>query len=188
MLLGGNEDQGYMWECPDYFPVNGRDILLFSPQGILPTEYYYHNPHAAGYIVGDVNFDTLKFESKSSFKELDHGFDFYAPQTFEDEKGRRILWAWMGIGDIEPEYSNPTVARGWQHAMALPRQLTFENNKLKQRPLPEYQVLRAKQQAYDLTELTPDSLTSEVYELLLEFEDTPKSLEISLRQDTQMTY
>ena len=188
VLLGGNEDQGYMWECPDYFPVNGRDILLFSPQGILPTEYHYHNPHAAGYIVGDVNFDTLKFESKSSFKELDHGFDFYAPQTFEDEKGRRILWAWMGIGDIEPEYSNPTVARGWQHAMALPRQITFENNKLKQRPLPEYQVLRANQQAYDLTELTPGSLTGEVYELLLEFEDTPKSLEISLRQDTQMTH
>ena len=25
-----------MWECPDYFKLDSKDILLFSPQGIKP--------------------------------------------------------------------------------------------------------------------------------------------------------
>ena len=29
--------------------------------------------------------------------ELDNGFDFYAPQTFIDEYGKRILIGWMGL-------------------------------------------------------------------------------------------
>ena len=31
------------------------------------------------------------------FDELDRGFDFYAPQTMGDPKGRRILVGWMGL-------------------------------------------------------------------------------------------
>ena len=142
IFLEGDEEQGYMWECPDYFNVSGKDILVFSPQGILPTTYNYHNPHAATYLTGQVNWDELKFQVEEDFRELDHGFDFYAPQTFEDDQGRRIMWVWMGIGDTQPEYNNPTIARGWQHAMALPRELNFEDGMLKQRPLVEYQTLR----------------------------------------------
>ena len=25
---------GFMWECPDYFEVDGKEIFMFSPQGI----------------------------------------------------------------------------------------------------------------------------------------------------------
>ena len=25
---------GYMWECPDIFKLNGKDVFMFSPQGI----------------------------------------------------------------------------------------------------------------------------------------------------------
>ena len=32
---------------------------------------------------------------EKAFREWDHGFDFYAPQTFQDGKGRRILIGWM---------------------------------------------------------------------------------------------
>ena len=42
------------------------------------------------------------------FREWDMGFDFYAPQTFEDENGRRILIGWMGISDGDLEYKNLT--------------------------------------------------------------------------------
>ena len=40
---------------------------------------------------------------------VDRGFDFYAPQTFEDQQGRRILIGWMGIPDAD--YTNPTVKK-----------------------------------------------------------------------------
>ena len=178
IFLEGDEEQGYMWECPDYFNVSGKDILVFSPQGILPTTYNYHNPHAATYLTGQVNWDELKFQVEEDFRELDHGFDFYAPQTFEDDQGRRIMWVWMGIGDTQPEYNNPTIARGWQHAMALPRELNFEDGMLKQRPLVEYQTLRGQEQSYSLTELSSDTLRGEVYELLIKFDEGPKDFEL----------
>lgn len=187
-FLSGDEDQGYMWECPDYFNVSGEDVLVFSPQGLLPTQYNYHNPHAVGYFIGEVDWDQLKFDPKSTFKELDHGFDFYAPQTFEDGAGRRIMWSWMGIGDSQPEYTNPTIARGWQHALALPRQLTIEDNQLKQRPLAEYEQLRQNEQSYAINQLTDDALSGEVYELLIEFSNTPNHFDLMLRQDTHLTY
>ena len=188
VFLEGDEDQGYMWECPDYFNVSGKDIAIFSPQGILPTTYNYHNPHAATYLTGQVNWEELKFQVEEDFRELDHGFDFYAPQTFEDDQGRRIMWVWMGIGDTQPEYNNPTIARGWQHAMALPRELSFEDGMLKQRPLVEYQTLRGQEQSYSLTELSADTLRGEVYELLIDFDERPKDFELILRQDTSVTY
>ena len=25
---------GYMWECPDFFTLNGKRVLMFSPQGM----------------------------------------------------------------------------------------------------------------------------------------------------------
>lgn len=188
IFLGGNEEQGFMWECPDYFELDDSQVVLFSPQGLLPTTYSYHNPHTVGYLTGAINWDSYAFEPETDFVELDHGFDFYAPQTFEDESGRRILWAWMGIGDTEPEYSNPTVARGWQHAMALPRELTMEEGILKQRPLPEYQQLRCNKQNYRLDEVTDSTLSGEVYELLIEFDETPSQFELKLRQDTSLSY
>ena len=77
-----------------------------------------------------------------AFTEWDKGFDFYAPQTFTDEQGRRILIGWMGLPDIEGEYSNPTVGDGWQHALTLPREITYEAGRLCQRPVEELKRLR----------------------------------------------
>lgn len=69
------------------------------------------------------------------------GFDFYAPQSFIDESGRRILIGWMGIGDIE--YENPTVAEGWQHTLTVPRELTLDaSGDICQNPVKELTALR----------------------------------------------
>ena len=189
-LLAGEEDQGYMWECPDYFKLEDTDVLIFSPQGILPTTYQYHNPHAATYQLGTVDWeaDKKEFQVEQDFIELDHGFDFYAPQTFEDDQGRRIMWAWMGISDTSPEYTNPTVARGWQHALALPRQLTIEEGQLKQRPLEEYKILRQNEQSLYSEDMDTTSLQGEVYELLIDFDTLPQNFELNLRQDSQLKY
>ena len=108
---------GYMWECPDQFDVDGKVFLGISPQGLEHEEFRYQNVYSSGYF--KKNGDELK-----DFEEFDYGFDFYAPQTFIDKKGNRILIGWMGIGDIP--YSNPTTELGWQHCLTLPRKLSVD--------------------------------------------------------------
>ncbi|MEY8291997.1 sucrose-6-phosphate hydrolase [Carnobacteriaceae bacterium 52-44] len=184
-LLDGNEDQGYMWECPDFFELDDASVLIFSPQGILPEEYKYNNPHVAGYLIGETDWEEVKLKPEETFYEFDRGFDFYAPHTFEDDQGRRIMWSWMGVGDIMPEYTNPTIARGWQHAMALPRELVLENGQIFQRPLDEYKQLRKNEQSRSFSEA--EDLAGEVYELFLEFQ-TSDAFELKLRQDTELIY
>ncbi|GAA3333612.1 hypothetical protein GCM10020331_098330 [Ectobacillus funiculus] len=53
--------EGYMWECPDFFELGGKHVLLFSPQGMAAEGEKYQNLFQTGYIVGDFNYDTLKF-------------------------------------------------------------------------------------------------------------------------------
>lgn len=128
---------GYMWECPDYFKLDSKDILLFSPQGIKPQGDQFRNIYQSGYLIGDLNFDSLSFDH-SEFVELDNGFDFYAPQTFLDENGNRVLIGWMGL----PEINYPTDEEGWAHCLTIPRVLTIENNQLRQRPFKGLERLR----------------------------------------------
>jgi beta-fructofuranosidase len=191
VLLGHIEEMGYMWECPDFFELDGQSVLLFSPQGLLKKEHQFQNVYQTGYFIGETDWDKVAFEPKSTFKDLDYGFDFYAPQTFEDEQGRRILWGWMGIGDTKPEYTNPTTSRGWQHALTLPRQLTIENNELKQRPLPEYKKIRKEEKTFDIQlrgNYQHQELTCEVTELLINLENIEGPFEVQLRQDSLIRY
>lgn len=190
-LFGDDHSLGYMWECPDLFECGETAVLIFSPQGLQAKELEYHNVYQAGYIVGEMDWNKEKFSPKSAFIELDRGFDFYAPQTFEDESGRRILWGWMGIGDTKPEYTNPTITKGWQHAATMPRELIVEAGKLKQLPLSEYESLRQEKVNFDLTldgEFSTSALQGEVYELLIEDIQLEDGFSMLLRQDTRITY
>ncbi len=50
----------------------------------------------------------------------------------------------MGLPDVD--YTNPTVEKGWQHALTLPRKLWFEQNRLYQFPIEE--ILSLEQDLY----------------------------------------
>jgi len=191
VFAGPDQELGYMWECPDYFSLDGEDVLIFSPQGVEPEGYLYQNVYQAGYMLGKLDPSLIQFSSQEKFVELDRGFDFYAPQTFLDEQGRRILWGWMGLPDEDGSITNPTIEQGWQHAMTLPRELSIEQGRLKQRPLPEYKKLRG-QHFEDTFELTDhyqnEQLFGEVYELIVEVERVESELVLHLRQDTVLRY
>lgn len=137
---------GYMWECPDLFDVDGHHLLLVCPQGLETDGIRYENIYQNGWfeVADDLDHDQYVRE----FKELDNGFDFYAPQTFLDDKGRRILIGWMGLPDSP--YGNPTVDHGWQHALSLPRQLHYRKGRLVQFPLEEILALHDRQQKLEL--------------------------------------
>ena len=134
---------GYMWECPDLFELDGEWFLSLSPQGLPRGEYEFQNVYASGYfhVEGDYRTDG----GLEGFTEWDKGFDFYAPQTFQDEQGRRILIGWAGMPDIAGEYDNPTAERGWQHALTVPRQLIRKGGKLLQVPVAELEALRGEE-------------------------------------------
>ncbi|MDD3415439.1 MAG: glycoside hydrolase family 32 protein [Lachnospiraceae bacterium] len=131
---------GYMWECPDYFKIEEKAFLSCSPQGLPHEDYRFQNVYQAGYF--PINEDwKVKPEE---FHEWDVGFDFYAPQTFLDPRGRRILIGWAGIPDAE--YDNePTVINGWQHALTVPRELTVSGDIILQQPVTELKALRTKE-------------------------------------------
>lgn len=127
---------GYMWECPDLFCLDGQWYLAVSPQGIQCQNIY-----GCGYFA--VYGDWRAHCTLGEFHEMDAGFDYYAPQSFVDENGRRIQIGWMGMPDAD--YGNaPTVAHGWQHCFTVPRLLTKgENGTLLQTPVPELDARRS---------------------------------------------
>ena len=81
---------------------------LFVPKVLNQKAISSSNIYQSGYILGKFDIEKLTYEHEN-FVELDNGFDFYAPQTFLDEKDRRVLIGWMGL----PEIEYPTDNEGW---------------------------------------------------------------------------
>ncbi|MDX6153651.1 glycoside hydrolase family 32 protein [Marinococcus sp. PL1-022] len=140
ILAAGRGNMGYMWECPDLFRLDGFDVLVMSPQGVLPEGNKYHNLHQAVFAVGDLDLEKGTFDF-DVFHQLDHGFDFYAPQTTLDGFGRRIVIGWFAMWESDM----PEKEELWAGAMSLPRVLSCEEGLWKCRPLPEMAGLRGEE-------------------------------------------
>jgi beta-fructofuranosidase len=118
-------DTGEMWECPDFFPLGGKHVLLYSAERKVFWE------------VGVFDKGELKFRSETKGM-LDHGY-YYAMKSMVDEKGRRILWGWVE----ESRTAEECLAAGWAGSMALPRVLTLgDDNRLRMDVPPEFASLR----------------------------------------------
>ncbi|MBB6450011.1 beta-fructofuranosidase [Geomicrobium halophilum] len=161
-------DFGFMWECPDYFELGGKGLLLFSPQGLEPEGYHYQNIYQSGYFIGNpLNLTDGSFEHED-FEELDAGFEFYAQQTTLTPDGRRILIGWMGL----PEIHYPTDRYQWAHCLTIPRELAIKNGKLYQQPVHEMEKLRkTKKSVADTIESTTkayEEIKGVCYELKIE--------------------
>jgi sucrose-6-phosphate hydrolase len=172
-------DFGYMWECPDFFELGGKKFLLLCPQGINNQEYKYQNVYQSGYFPIEVDLENKSY-NLDSFYELDYGFDFYAPQTFEDDKGRRILIGWMGMPDAS--YTNPTVESYWQHCLTIPRELKARGNKILQLPIEELKALR--KDSIDIIE--DHSYEENIFEFVSFNKE--REFEIYLRKDVKLIY
>lgn len=131
--ISSDQPFGYMWECPDCIQLNEEYFLITCPQGIQQQGIEYQNENQNGYF--HLN-DTKAYD----YQTLDYGYDFYAPQTFQDENGRTILIGWMGLPDKTPIH--PTVKDGWQMALTLPRELKNINHKIYQYPIDEILSLK----------------------------------------------
>jgi beta-fructofuranosidase len=120
-------DSGEMWECPDFFPLGNKHVLLYSTAGKVLWES------------GELDPKELKFHSQRR-GILDHGA-YYAQKTQLDAHGNRILWGW--IPEKRPE--SELIAAGWAGCMALPRVLSLSpEGELEMTFAPEVQSLRGK--------------------------------------------
>ena len=121
-----------VYECPDYLELDGKELLLSSPQNLPRMGDLYQNVHSGVYMLGKLDFETGRF-AIDKIGEVDSGFDFYAAQTLRLPDGRAILIAWKEMWDR----NYPTQKEGWAGTYTFPRELRVEGDRLVQRPVRE---------------------------------------------------
>ncbi|HEM5969286.1 TPA: glycoside hydrolase family 32 protein [Streptococcus suis] len=129
IFLKGQAHQGHVWECPDYFEVDGQEYLIVSPMRYQKEANDFVNINSNIFVTGHVDWDKKVFVA-DSFKEIDHGHDFYAAQTTEGPEGERVMIAWMHTWG-RPLVTND-LGHKWYGQMTLPRLLKQDENGLKQ--------------------------------------------------------
>lgn len=138
-ILAENDGSlGSMWECPGIFTLDGRTVLLVSPQFVHQSDddrYHCGNDTAA--LIGRWDGPGTPFVRQADMP-LDSGLDFYAPQTLEPPDGRRVLIGWMQNWD----HCYPPQEAPWYGQMSLPRELFWQDGALCQRPVRELDAAR----------------------------------------------
>lgn len=195
-VLTTKEYFGYMWECPDLFAISDRQILSVSPQGLTAQTDRFQNQYQSGYFLlegrhAEKKEDEIQtiYVDSGGFTEWDKGFDFYAPQTFIDQKGRRILIGWAGMPDAE--YTNKeTLQEGWQHCLTFPRELILKENpysgetQIYQKPIDEIMKLHTGE-CIPITQKTTQ-FENECMDLL--FIGLPESFVIVIADGVRLAY
>ena len=129
---------GRMWECPDFFRLDGSSVLLVSPQEMRAEGLEFIEGNVTLCLIGayDGGTDGLRREHTQT---IDYGLDFYAPQTVLTSDGRRVMIAWMQYWnsvDWHPE-GLPFFGQ-----MTVPRELRVRDGRLIQNPVRELDAYR----------------------------------------------
>ena len=119
-----------MWECPDFFELDGKQVLMVGPMEMQARDEF-HNGHCVIALIGSYDPVNHRFV-RENVQLMDEGIDFYATQTLQAPDGRRIMTAWMqawsGISD------QPHGAK-WFGQTICPRELHIRNGRLIQTPI-----------------------------------------------------
>ncbi len=102
LYTGDKSEDGVMFECPDFFALDGKHVLLTS----CGATFWHIGRYA------DHRFTKEKHG-------VTDGGNFYAAKTLVDGKGRRILFGWVTEGRPQEECN----AAGWSGVLSLPRML-----------------------------------------------------------------
>ncbi len=155
---------GTMWECPGFFRLQDRHVLLVSAMGMQGGSRYsvYWSGH----------YENFTFKP-DVLRLLDYGREqFYAPQTFVDQAGRRLMFGWLA----ENRAGDALGAAGWAGIMSLPRVLTLRSDgTLGMSPAPEVWSLRGQGRRWEALQVTPeranwlDGLQGDTLEIQVEF-------------------
>ena len=131
---------GSMWECPDFFSLDGKDVLCVSPMAMMPDGKDFHVGHNTLAIIGSFDWETGVFHQES-MQPIDSGIDFYAPQTMVTPDGRRVMIGWM---QCVPNSKSVPPGVKYFGQLSMPRELFIENGRLCQRPIRELDAYRGE--------------------------------------------
>ncbi len=121
------DDFGWMWECPDFFEIDGKGVMIFSPMGFFNDGNGYDS--VAVCMLSSFDENTGKMELSENYQLFDYGIDLYAPQSTTDEDGNRVVIAWARM----PE-AIITEKGEWCGMMCIPRIVDVKNNHVYIRP------------------------------------------------------
>ncbi|KAF3567565.1 hypothetical protein DY000_02012611 [Brassica cretica] len=151
-----------MWECVDFYPVsktkdkgldtsvNGPDVkhIIKASMDDTRIDHYaigtYYDSNAT-WVPDNPSIDV----GISTGLRYDYG-KFYASKTFYDQhKGRRILWGWIGESDSEAA----DVQKGWSSVQGIPRTVALDTKtgkNLVQWPVKEIESLRLRSKKFHM--------------------------------------
>ena len=131
----GLEHAGTMWECPDFFRLGDRHVLMLS---IIDD-----GRRGAEYIVGSYENGRFRAEGRGTVDAGDH---FYASQSMIDPHGRRLGWGWLREHPEEVAPHHPKRVG----LMSVPRVLSLSDDRqLQSEPAPELEKLRGVHWIHD---------------------------------------
>ena len=144
VLAESRGEWGYMWECPDFFALDGCQVLIVSPQFMRAEGLEFHNGNNSIYFTGDYEKETMTY-TRGDARQVDYGMDFYAPQTVETTDGRRVMIAWLQSWDnfMTPEDMD------WTGLMTIPRELHVKDGSLVQLPVREIENYYTGERSYE---------------------------------------
>ena len=143
VLAESRGEWGYMWECPDFYPMGDQYVLMVSPMGA--------GERTVVYMTGDFDYETGKFDYHYS-GEIDWGFDYYAPQSFLAPDGRRLIVAWANCWDWMPFWKDwgPAYKEGWCGSFNIVREVRMtKDGRLQFLPVRELESIRTDQKRQD---------------------------------------
>jgi beta-fructofuranosidase len=157
LFLGDAAVTGHDFECPDFFPLGEKTVLITSR--------------------GATHWHTGSYAERRFTLEqrgVTDGGAFYAAKTLLDGQGRRILFGWI----TERRSGEAQKQAGWSGVLSLPRLLILlPDGALGMEPVPELQALRgAHRLAADFPiaddERVLEGMQGDALEILIRFAPT----------------
>lgn len=117
---------GTMPECPDFFPLGDKWVLVFSPIG--------ENSHGVVAVIGTFDPDTCSFASES-IQPLDYGSHYYAFQSTLGKDRERYAFAWAGQWPWMGHFvDHGPDTEGWRGFLNFPRKLRYADGRIHSYP------------------------------------------------------
>ena len=168
---------GVMWECPNFFELDGKQLLIASPMDMEAEadeaigSVRFPQGSNVCCITGSFDENTEDFRPDGGYEPVDIGLDFYAPQVMKAPDGRTIMIGWMqdpkngNFVDRKEDLTRPGLQyavpieepSGYLHGpegthifgqMTIPRELSYRDGKLIQRPVRELREYRKDKLEY----------------------------------------
>jgi len=171
VLADGEGKPGWMWECPDLFPLDGKYILMAGTMGEVHTICR----------IGDYDPCSGSFR-EDCWQSMEQGFDFYAGQTVQTDDGRRILIGWMQ-NPRTAEYREVDLPINGQ--MSVPRELQLRDGKLLQTPVRELISYRTDEVVYRNVKLGGEAGAEQKFN---EIHGRTVDMELQIRPDAGKPY